>query len=77
MEVPDNYQMSRPAARRLDYPEHDRGIAPESDGVRDAMDITPLLGGDLVGTDERADLIVENLGGRTGQRRETCIAQFR
>ena len=40
------------------------------------MNLAPFLGVDLVGTDEGPDLVVEDLGGGAGQRRQAGIPQL-
>ncbi len=45
--------------------------------MRRVVHLEPLRGRDLVGADDRAHLVVEDLGGRAGQRREPRVAQPR
>ena len=61
--------------RPLDVPEHDRDVRAQADRVRGAVRLEPLLGVDLVGADDRADLVVEDLGRGAGQRREPGLLQ--
>ena len=63
-------QVPRPVPRRLDVPEHDRHVRAQADAVRGGVNLEPLLGRDLVGADERAHLVVEDLGGGAGERAE-------
>ena len=56
--------------RPLDVAEHDRDVRAQADRVRGAVRFEPLLGVDLVGADDRADLVVEDLGRGAGQRGE-------
>ena len=39
-------------------------------------DLQPLVGVDLVRTDDRPNLVVENFGSCTGQRAQTNVLQF-
>ena len=43
--------------------------------VRDPVGFEPLVGRDLVGADDRPDLVVEDLGGGAGQRREPGVLE--
>ncbi len=68
--------MARPMLVALDMAEHDRHRAPQADAVRRFHDLQPFGGLDLVGADDRADLVVEDLGGGAGQGAEPGVAQF-
>ena len=57
--------------RSFDVAEHDRDVRPQADAVRDPVRLEPLLRVDLVRADDRADLVVEDLGRGTRQRRQT------
>ena len=59
----------------LDRPEHDRDVASQADLVGDAMCLEPLVGGDLVRTQDRPDVVVEDLGRRAWQRRQSGILE--
>jgi hypothetical protein len=67
-------QMACPVHRLLDVPEHDRHVRAQPHAVRGVVDLEPLAGRDLVGTDDRAHLVVEDLRGGTRQRREPRVA---
>ena len=54
-------QVPRPVLRPLDVPEHDRHVRAQADAVRGLVHGEPLLGRDLVGADDRAHLVVEDL----------------
>jgi hypothetical protein len=60
--------------------EHDGRGALQTDAVRRAHHIEPLLRRDLVGTNMRAHFVVENLGGGAGQRAEAgsfqCVEEI-
>ena len=47
---------------------------PQPDRVRHAVGLEPLLGVDLVGAERRSHLVVEDLGGRAGQRALAGVA---
>ena len=59
--------------RPFDVAEHDRDVRAQPDLVRDAVRLEPLLGVDLVGADDRPDLVVEDLGRGARQRREPGV----
>ena len=56
------HDVPRPAARLLDRAEHDGDVRAQADRVRGAVGVEPLLGVDLVGAQDGADLVVEDLG---------------
>ena len=64
-----------PGVRALDASVHDRDVRVETDAVGLAVALQPLLCVHLVAADDRADLVVEDLGGRAGQRGEPRILQ--
>ena len=68
--------MSRPVHGSLDVPEHDRDVRAQADAVRRLVHLEPLTGRDLVGTDDRAHLVVEDFSGGAGQRTEARFFQF-
>ena len=68
-------QMPRPVLRLLDVPEHDRHVRAQADAVRGLVHGEPLRGRDLVGADDRAHLVVEDLRRRARQRAEAEVAQ--
>ena len=59
----------------LDRAVHDRDVRPQSHLVRGAVREQPLLGVHLVWTDDRPDLVVEDLRRGTGKRREPGVLQ--
>ena len=54
---------------------HDRHIRFQAHLVRGPMGEQPFLGGDLVGADDRAHLVVEDLRRRSGKRGESGLLQ--
>ena len=68
--VADAQQMARPVHRPVDVAEHDGRGRAQADRVRGLHDVEPLGGLDLVRADDGAHLVVEDLGGRAGQRAE-------
>ena len=62
--------------RPLDGAVHDRDVRPQADLVRGAVRDEPFLGVHLVGADDRAHLVVEDLGRGAGQRGEPRVLQL-
>ena len=60
----------------LDVAEHDRRRRAHADGVRSAHHLEPLLGIDLVGAEDGAYLVVEDLGGGAGHAAEPGLLQL-
>jgi hypothetical protein len=56
--------------------EHDGGRRAQADAMRGAHDLEPLVGRDLVGTEDVAHFVVEDLGRRAGQAAEAGVAQL-
>ena len=61
--------------RLLDRAEHHRDVRVQADPVGDSVRLEPFLGVDLVGAQDRPDLVVEDLRRGAGQRRQTGILQ--
>ncbi len=61
LDVAQHHQVSRPVERPVHMAEHDRGGRAQPHGVRRPHHIGPLPGVDLVGTDDLAYLVVQNL----------------
>ena len=59
-----------PSAAAVDVTEHHRHVRAQADPVRGVVHLEPLVGRHLVGADDRAHLVVEDLGGRARQRAE-------
>src|SRR6266511_5208772 len=68
------YQVARPVSWPGDVTEHHGHVRAQSDTVRGVVDLEPLGGRDLVGTDDAAHLVVEDLGGGPGERAEARVA---
>ena len=60
----------------FDGSEHDRRVGAQAETMSDAMNLAPFLCRDLVGTDDRPDLVVEDLGRGSRQRREAGFLQL-
>ena len=60
-------EVPRPRPRLLDRAEHDRDVAAQPDRVGGAVGLEPLVGRDLVGAEDGADVVVEDLGGGARQ----------
>ena len=75
LEITGAHDMTSPVHRVLDGAEHDRDVGAKTDSVCGSMGIEPFLGVDLVRTDDSADLVIEDLGGRARQSSEPCIHQ--
>ena len=61
----------------LDVTDHHRHVRAQPDAVGGVVHLEPLVGRDLVGADDRADLVVEDLGRRPGERAEPEVAEAR
>lgn len=59
--------MTGPMHGLFDTAEHDRDIGREADLMCGLVDVEPLLGSHLVRADNRAHLIIKDLGGGAGQ----------
>ncbi len=68
LQGPGAHHVAGPAHRVLDRAEHDGDVGAQADAVRRAVRLEPLLGVDLVGADDGAHLVVEDLGRRARQR---------
>ena len=62
--------VARHVHRALHGAEHDGDVRTQTDAVREAVRLQPLLGVHLVGADHRPHLVVEDLGRGARQRRE-------
>src|SRR6185436_10306744 len=71
LQLADPHQMSRPVLETVDVAEHDGRRAPQAYAVRGLHDLEPLGGAQLVGTEYVAYLVIQDLGRRAGQGRET------
>src|SRR4029453_14411921 len=69
-------EVPRPVLVALDMAVHDRDRAAQPDAMRRLHDLQPFGGLDLVGADDGADLVVEDLGGGTGERAQPSVAEF-
>ncbi len=76
LQAADAQQVARPVDRLLDMPEHDGGGRAQADAVGGTHDRKPLLGRDLVGAEDVAHFVVEDLGRRAGQAAEAGLAQL-
>ena len=68
LQIAHAQDVARPMQRPVDVAEHDGGRGVEADRVRGLHDLEPLRRPDLVGADDGAHLVVEDLGGGAGQR---------
>ena len=68
-------KVRHPTVDPLDRTEHDRDVRAQADLVRGAVHLEPLVGIDLVRAEDRAHLVVEDLGGGTGKGLEARVAQ--
>ena len=59
--------VTRPTLGVLDAAEHDRDVRAQAHFVRRRMTVEPLISGDLVGTQNGANIVIENLGGGSRQ----------
>lgn len=59
----------------LDRAEHQRHVGAQPHGMRGAVHLEPLVGGDLVGADDGSDLIVEHLSSGPGKRAQSGVLQ--
>src|ERR687892_1395160 len=62
--------VENPMRRRIDVPVHDRRRAANPERVRRSHDLLPRVGGELPLRQEPPDLVIEDLGGGTGDRSE-------
>ena len=76
LEVANAVQVARDVDRALDMAEHDRRGRAEPDAVRGAHYLEPLLRVDLVGAEDGAYLVVEDLRSRAGQTAEPGLLQL-
>ena len=67
--------MRRDVARALDVAVHERRARAQSDLVRGGHDLDPALGHELARREDLADLVVEDLRRRAGDRAESLVAQ--
>src|SRR5271166_6045557 len=69
--------MPRPMSISVDVAEHDRSGCPDAKTMCRLDHLKPLRGIDLIGANDGADLIVQDLGSGTRQRSETRFLQAR
>ena len=67
--------VTRPTLGVLDAAKHDRDIRTQAHFVRRRMTVEPFVSGDLVGAQNGADIVVENLSGGSRQRRQPRLLQ--
>ena len=68
--------MPDPVGRRLDVAVHDGRGGADAERVGGGDDLDPLVHRDPAARDDVADLVVEDLGGRAGQRAEARRLQL-
>ena len=73
LQRPGADDVAGPRVGLLDGAEHDRDVGAETDPVGRAVGVEPLVGGDLVGAEDGADVVVEDLGRGARQRLEPGI----
>ena len=66
-------EVPRPVPVAVDVAEHDGGGAAQAHRVRRLHHLEPLRGVDLVGAEDGAHLVVEDLGRRAGQAGEARV----
>ena len=76
LQIADAVQVARHVDGALDVAEHDRRRRADADGVRGAHHLEPLLGVDLVGAEDGAHLVVEDLGGGARHAAEPGLFQL-
>ena len=75
LQVAGAHDVAGPVDRLLDGTEHHRHVGVQADPVRHPVRLEPLLGVDLVGAQDRPDLVVEDLRRGAGQRRQPDVLQ--
>ena len=75
LQGPGPHQMAGDVDRRFDVAEHDGDVRAQTDLVGAAVRVEPLVGRDLVGADDGAHLVVEDLRRGAGQRREPGLVE--
>ena len=77
LQRPRAHEVAGDVHRALDRAEHDRDVGAQADRMGKPVGLEPLLGVHLVGADDRPHLVVEDLGGGAGQRREPGVLRER
>ncbi len=75
LDFAEQQQLIDPVLGSFDVSVHQRGGAANAAAMRGADDLLPLLGGEFVARKHEADVVVENLGGRSRQSVEAIVAQ--
>ena len=76
LQVARPHEVAGDVDRALDVPEHDRDVRPEPDRMRDAVGLEPFVRRDLVGADDGAHLVVEDLGRGAREGGESGVLRF-